>query len=248
MPKTDWGWLISPAELESWIIHRDADLLAVNKPGGVVCHPSKHGPWSSLIGACREYLGVEVLHMPSRLDRETSGVVVFAARRELGSLLQRAIQHGRVSKTYVAILEGTLRQPVFVDQPVGRATGSSVFLKQGVCADGQAAVSEFVPLEHSGGYTLARVHPRSGRLHQIRVHAAWMGHAIAGDKLYGPDERLFLEFIAHGFTQRLREMLPLERQALHASGLVFDLPDGPLCFHAPLARDMEEFWALLPTL
>ena len=57
MPLTDWGFLVTPEELESWILYRDADLLIVNKPGGLVCHPSKRGPWSSLVGAAREYIG-----------------------------------------------------------------------------------------------------------------------------------------------------------------------------------------------
>jgi len=93
MPLTDTGWLITPDELKSWILHEDEEVVVINKPGLVLCHPSKSGAWSSLVGACREYFGSDRLHMPSRLDRETSGVVVFARTQELGSLLQRAIQH-----------------------------------------------------------------------------------------------------------------------------------------------------------
>jgi len=98
MPCREWGWEITPEELRGWILYEDERLLVVNKPGLVVCHPSKHGPWSSLIGACREYLSLERLHMPSRLDRETSGVVVFARDAEAGSLLQRAMQNRKVHK------------------------------------------------------------------------------------------------------------------------------------------------------
>jgi 23S rRNA pseudouridine1911/1915/1917 synthase len=245
MPRTDWGWLITADELQSWIIHDDREVMAVNKPGLVVCHPSKFGPWSSLVGACREFLGLPVLHMPSRLDRETSGVVVLAKTREAGSRLQMAIQQGKARKSYVAILSGELREEALVDQPMGRAENSPVFLKMGVRADGQAARTRFIPLERRGGYTLARVEPESGRLHQIRVHAAWMGHAVAADKLYGPDETLFLDFIESGFTGRLPEMLPMERQALHASELAFDVNEGAREFAAPLAEDMAEFWERL---
>ncbi len=245
MPRTDWGWQITAEELSAWILQEDDEVLVVNKPGLVVCHPSKHGPWSSLIGACREYLGAETLHMPSRLDRETSGVVMFARTRELGSRLQKAVQARQVRKSYVAILEGTLREPARVDQPIGRALDSRVYLRQGVRADGQAARTFFEPLEWRGGYTLARVTTETGRLHQIRVHAAWLGHAVAGDKLYGPDEGLFLEFIEHGFTARLQAALPLERQALHADLMRFELEDRPMEFRAPLAADMAEFWRRL---
>lgn len=247
MPQTDWGWQITPAEFESWIFFLSPELVAVNKPGSVVCHPSKHGPWSSLIGAAREYLHEDVLHMPSRLDRETSGVVVFARNSARGSELQRAIQHGRVRKTYTAILDGLLPAPITVDRPIGRALDSHVFLKQDVRDDGQSAQTEFIPLAHAAGRTLARVHPRTGRLHQIRVHAASIGHPVTADKLYGPDESYFLHFIQNGFDERLRQALPLARQALHASSLQFDLPSGPLAFEAPLAADLEAFWHSLQT-
>lgn len=247
MPRTDWGWQITAEELSTWIIQQDDELLVVSKPGLVVCHPSKHGPWSSLIGACREYLGDTTLHMPSRLDRETSGVMVFARTREMGSRLQKAVQMRQVRKSYVAILQGTLREPVCVDQPIGRALESRVFLRQGVRPDGQTAKTFFEPLEWRGGHTLTRVRTETGRLHQIRVHAAWLGHGVAADKIYGPDEGLFLEFIEQGFSARLQAALPMERQALHAEEMIFDLENGPMEFRAPLAADLVEFWRRLGT-
>lgn len=245
MPATEWGWLIAAEELRGWILYEDERLLVIDKPGTVVCHPSKHGPWSSLVGACREYTGLEVLHMPSRLDRETSGVVVFAKDRELGSLLQRGIQNHKVTKTYLAILAGELKEAVMVDEPLGRAEGALVWMRQAVRADGAASVTEFEPLEWRGGHTLVRVKPRTGRLHQIRVHAAWLGCPVAGDKLYGPDERHFLTFLEHGMTAELRTELGLERQALHACALVYDVAGGPYVFEAPLAADLRAFWDAL---
>lgn len=248
MPVTDWGWQITAAELSSWILRQDEELLVVNKPGLVVCHPSKHGPWSSLIGACREYLGADVLHMPSRLDRETSGVMVLARTPRMGSRLQKAVQLRQVRKSYLAILEGTLRAAVSVDEPIGKAEDSRVYMRRCVRAGGQDARTHFEPLEWRGGYTLVRVRTETGRLHQIRVHAAWLGHAVAADKLYGPDESLFLEFIEQGFNARLQAALPLQRQALHAEEMAFELEEGPLEFRAPLAADMAEFWMRLGSL
>lgn len=238
MPATDWGWLITPDELQSWILADNADVLLINKPGGVVCHPSKHGPWSSLIGACREYLGVAQLHMPSRLDRETSGVVIFAKEKSVASLLQKAIQERQVLKTYYAVLTGTLRDEVIVDAPLGRDERSAFYCRQWVRPDGQPASTRFVPLASVGLYTFARVHPQSGRLHQIRVHASYIGHAVAGDKLYGPDERLMFEFLDHGFTGRLPELLPLPRHALHAARLEFQ---DIATYEAPLTGDLIAF-------
>jgi 23S rRNA pseudouridine1911/1915/1917 synthase len=238
MPATAWGWEITPDELRSWIVEETPELIVVNKPGLVVCHPSKHGPWSSLVGACREHFGLPRLHMPSRLDRETSGVVVLAKTHEAASRLQRAAEARRVRKTYHAVLCGELREPRTVSEPIGREEGSAFVGRQCVTAAGRPAETEFIPLAWSSGYTLARVHPRSGRLHQIRVHAASMGHAVAGDKLYGPDPSLMLEFIRYGFTPRLAAALPLNRHALHASELAFD--PAPV-FRAPLAPDFVAF-------
>jgi 23S rRNA pseudouridine1911/1915/1917 synthase len=239
VPQTEWGWEITEGELRSWILHEDRDLLVVNKPGLVVCHPSKHGPWSSLIGAAREYTGLPVLHMPSRLDRETSGVVVLVKDTSLARRLQKLVEQRRVRKQYLAILEGRLPSPVRVDQPLGKHPNSAIAMRQAVVEGGARAVTEFTPLWAAGGYTFAAVRTETGRLHQIRVHAAWLGHAVAGDKLYGPDESLYLEFARQGFTDHLAAVLPIARQALHATALECD----GLSFFAPLAEDLRRILA-----
>lgn len=243
MPLTPEGWLITPEELEGWILLRTADLLVLNKPPRVVCHPSTRGSWSSLIGACREYLGVERLHMPFRLDRETSGVLVFATTQETGRRLQHAVMRRAVRKTYLAIVEGEQPEPVTVDGPIGRDPHSEFFSRQAVVAGGQAAVTEFWPLEWKSGYTLVQAFPHTGRRHQIRVHAAHIGHPIVADKLYGPDPRLMLDLMANGFSEEDVSALPMSRHALHASEVVFLTSLGEERFAAPMAADMERFWA-----
>ncbi len=208
----------------------------------VVCHPSKHGPWSSLIGAAREYFGKPTLHMPFRLDRETSGVWVVAKDRDHGVALQRAVQERRVRKSYLAILEGELRSAVIVDQPVGPAIDARVRLRQAVVPGGQPAWTRFEPLEVRCGRTLVRVSPATGRLHQIRVHAQWLRHPLVADKIYGPDETLFEEFIATGYTGRVAAMLPLPRQALHCESVWIDQDPQPVEWTAPLAADLAALW------
>lgn len=240
MPLTDWGWQITGEELARWTLQEDERLWAINKPGLVLCHPSKHGPWSSLVGAAREARGLERLHMPFRLDRETSGVLLLVKDAELASQLQRAVMHRQVEKTYLALLEGDLQSDVLVDQPIGKAADSRVVVRRAVTPDGKPSQTRFVPLTRGGGFTLARVDLHTGRLHQIRVHASWLGHPVAGDKIYGPDETLFLEFIQQGFTPRLASALPLRRQALHAARVVFRVAGQELRFEAPLADDMRE--------
>ena len=232
---------ISPGELDSWVIHEDARLLVVNKPGDVVCHPSKHGPWSSLVGAARERCSLPTVHLVFRLDRETSGIVVLAKDPGTASRLQGAMQGRRVGKTYVAILTGELRGPVRVEQPLGDDTASPVFMKSAVCAGGQPAATFFEPLSIAGGFTLARVVTETGRKHQIRAHAQWLGHSVVGDKIYGPDARLYLEFIDRGWGPGLEERLLLPRQALHCSRIDLGAGEEPGDFEAPLPPDMLAF-------
>jgi 23S rRNA pseudouridine1911/1915/1917 synthase len=233
--------MIAPEEIRAWICHEDDRLLVVNKPGDVVCHPSKQGPWSSLVGAAREYTGLPTMHLVFRLDRETSGIVVLAKDAKAASRLQTAMARRQVGKTYSAILTGHLEGPVTVDQPLGDDTGSPVFLKSAVCADGQPAVTTFTPVLTGGGFTLARVVTQTGRKHQIRAHAQWLGHSLVGDKIYGPDARLFLEFIDHGWTPALAERLLLPRQALHCADIDLQPSGWPQRFSAPLPPDLRAF-------
>ena len=235
--------LIAPEELPRWVVEEDADFIVFNKPGWVVCHPSKHGPWSSLIGAAREWKNVETLHLVSRLDRETSGVLLVAKNKAAASKSQTAMERRWVSKTYWAILQGELGEPILVDEPMGKALGSPVVVKQMVsrAADARTAVTFFEPLLVRRGHTLARVTPHTGRTHQIRVHAQWLGLPIVGDKLYGPDELLYLEFVETGWGPRHDTLLPLPRQALHAARLVFKSPHFSRTFAAPLTEDLRTY-------
>ncbi len=250
-PRRACGWprrlkqgpirMIDPAELRSWILMEDAELIVVNKPGDVVCHPSKAGPWSSLVGAVREHASLEAAHLIFRLDRDTSGVVVLAKTPAMASRLQKAMQRRLVRKAYLAILSGLLPSEVTVDQPLGDDEHSPVFVKSSVRADGQPSVTRFSPLSSGSGFTLARVVTETGRKHQIRAHAHWLGYPLIGDKIYGPDDRLFIEFLDKGYTEELAMRLLLPRQALHCSEI--DLREAGLdrVFRAPLAPDLAAF-------
>jgi 23S rRNA pseudouridine1911/1915/1917 synthase len=235
--------LISPEELCSWIIFEDDRLLVINKPGDVVCHPSKAGPWSSLVGAAREHTGRAMLHLIFRLDRETSGVVVLAKDPATAARLQKAMQRRLVGKTYEAILTGRLERTVTVDQPLGDDVTSPVFTKSAVVAGGQPSVTHFEPITTTDRFTLARVITETGRKHQIRIHAGWLGHPLVGDKIYGPDARLYLEFIEHGWTPRLAEQLLLPRQALHCARIDLRPARWEQVFTAPLPEDLSRFCA-----
>lgn len=245
--------MIAPEEVPRWIVHEDERLLVVDKPGDVVCHPSKAGPWSSLVSALREYTGLPTVHLVFRLDRETSGIVVLAKDARMASRLQVAMQERRVAKAYLAVVTGHLREAITVNQPLGDDVRSPVFVKSAVVGPdegGQAAVTHFHPLGRSpeggaggSGFTLVRVVTETGRKHQIRAHAQWLGYPLIGDKIYGPDARLYLDFITTGWTAALATRLLLPRQALHCAEV--DLRPAGLThvFRAPLAADLRAFCA-----
>ncbi len=237
--------LIAPEEIHRWILHEDEDLLVVDKPGDVVCHPSKAGPWSSLVGALREHTGLPTVHLIFRLDRETSGVVVLAKTSAMASRLQTALQRRRIGKRYQAILTGRLSDEVRVDRALGDDVTSPVFVKSTVvpAGEGKEAATVFRPLASSPGgeFTLVDVMLETGRKHQIRAHAHWLGHPVVGDKIYGPDARLYLEFIDTGWTDSLATRLLLSRQALHCAEIDLRPAGIGMVFQASLAPDLRMF-------
>lgn len=237
--------MIAPEEVPAWIVYEDDHLLVVNKPGDVVCHPSKAGPWSSLVGALREYARLPTVHLVFRLDRETSGIVVLAKDSKMASRLQVAMQERKIGKAYLAIVVGNLGAAVTVNRPLGDDISSPVFMKSAVVAEGegQAAVTHFTPIASGGGVTLVRVVTETGRKHQIRAHAQWLGHPLVGDKIYGPDARLYLDFIDHGWTTALAEKLLLPRQGLHCAEIDLRGAGMPHVFHAHLPDDLRRFLA-----
>jgi len=233
--------LITFEEIKSWVIYEDDRLLVVNKPGDVVCHPSKAGPWSSLVGAAREYTGLPTMHLVFRLDRETSGVVVLAKDAKMASVLQTAMMERKAGKQYLAVMTGELAAPISVNQPLGDDRASPVFIKSAVVEGGQVAVTHFTPLVVASGFTLAQVVTETGRKHQIRAHAQWLGYSLVGDKIYGPDARLYLDFITTGWSTALEERLLLPRQALHCAEIDLSAVGAPQIFKAEMAEDMRRF-------
>jgi 23S rRNA pseudouridine1911/1915/1917 synthase len=228
------------------------ELLVLDKPGWLVVHPSKRGPWSSLAGAVREEFKQETIRFIHRLDRETSGVIILAKTAAAGSRLQKAMSRRLIGKAYIVLLEGALNGTVRVDQPLGPDDSVNVTVKSRVVAagtGGQEAVTVFHPLAVAGGYTLAGVELLTGRKHQIRAHAEWLGHRVVGDKLYGPDPGLYLEFATQGWTARHSALLPMTRQALHCAAVDLRKAGMDHLLRAPWPADLARFatrWMNLP--
>lgn len=209
------------------VLHEDADLLVVHKPAGLVCHPTKQGERSSLIGRARLHLGPGARpHLVNRLDRETSGVTVIAKTPAVAGQLGRIWESRAVQKTYLAMVEGRFPEPhVVVSAPLGKDELSAVAIKDCVRSDGASARTEVWPerqFQRAGeDFSLVRVVPHTGRKHQIRIHLAHVGHPVVGDKLYGADERLYLDLVAGRLTEEQRRRLRLPWHALHAAELRF---------------------------
>jgi 23S rRNA pseudouridine1911/1915/1917 synthase len=202
----------------------------------------------------RELLAFEIasggqISIVNRLDRETSGLVLVAktgaAAREFGLLMQ---QHS-LRKEYLAIVWGWPEwERKLVDAPLdrqGKHQRSVIWLKQMVHAAGAPAQTEFF-VEHrfrrstsyGDRFSVIRAIPRTGRTHQIRVHLASIDHPIVGDKIYGPDEQLYLRFIETGWTSELEQRLLLPRHALHSAKLAIE---GEREWTSTLPPDLAEF-------
>ena len=226
------------------VIFEDEDVLVVDKPGGMVCHSAQRAEYGSLAEWLREH-GVETPRMINRLDRETSGLVVVAKNERAAKTLGKAVLRREIEKQYVAICWGEFEQERgVVDQPIGVSRTSVVYTKRVVDgAAGKPSMTEFVVEKRLRGFTVVRLTPRTGRAHQLRVHMAWLGHPIVGDKIYGPDETLYLQFIEKGVTSEMLDKLLLPRHALHAEHTAFLHPRTreTIAFRAPLPEDMETF-------
>ena len=210
------------------IVHEDAELLVVNKPADLVCHPTKGDEYSSLISRVRLHLGPDIQpQLINRLDRETSGLVFVAKDAVTALELRRIWEAGAVTKRYLAIVHGHVTAASgIIDAPLGRDESSPVAIKNTVRADGAASRTEFERLQIFSGdgrkFSFLAVHPMNGRKHQIRIHLAHLGHPIVGDKLYGGDEQCYLALVESRLTEAQRAFLILPNHALHAQTVTFN--------------------------
>jgi 23S rRNA pseudouridine1911/1915/1917 synthase len=237
----------SAAEVLFEVIFENADLLVINKPAGLVCHPTKTDERSSLIGRVRLHLGSEVpAHMINRLDRETSGVVLAAKSPEVAGELGKLWEARQVEKEYLALVHGRVGDDRgAIEAPLGKDVRSEVAIKDCVRADGAAARTEFQVMQSFDElhfeqnelpvrqpFTLVKLFPKTGRKHQLRIHLAHVGHPIVGDKLYGVDEDCYLALVQDRLTEEQRRKLILPNHALHGSALRFKWRDSNWEFKA----------------
>ena len=207
------------------IVYEDDDLLVLNKPAGVAMHP-KSGDASapSLAAMLTNYLGEgSVPHFVSRLDKGTSGLLIAAKSGYVHDRLRRALHSSDLRREYRAVAVGRVEPSCgVIDAPIGRAEGS--IIRRCVRADGLPSLTEYETLQVNDRFTLLRLRPQTGRTHQLRVHMAYLGHPLAGDWLYGTEDKTLIA-----------------RPALHSYELWFTQPvtGQELHFTAPIPQDMQ---------
>lgn len=207
------------------IVYEDEDLLVLNKPAGVAMHPKADDAAApSLAAMLTGYLGEgSVPHFVSRLDKGTSGLLIAAKSGYIHDRLRRALHSSELRREYRAVAVGQVTPPRgVIDAPIGRADGS--IIRRCVREDGLVSRTEYEVLQTTERFTHLRLRPETGRTHQLRVHMAYLGHPLAGDWLYGTEDKTLIA-----------------RPALHSYELWFTQPvtGQEMHFTAPIPQDMQ---------
>ncbi len=222
-----------PEHIPLEIIFENSDVMVVNKPAGMVVHPSAGHARGTLANAAidhdpgmRGIGGEERPGVVHRLDKDTSGLIILAKDEQAMRWMQEQFSRRLVNKTYVALVDGRPPSPTGrVDAPIGRDAAKRSQMAVVAASKGRSAISEFRTLESFPRHTLLEIHPITGRTHQIRVHCAFLGCPVVGDTVYG----------------MRKPSIPLDRTFLHASRINLMLPGESKIteFTADLPEELE---------
>lgn len=236
------------------VLGESDDWIVVDKPAPLIVHPANGKVEPNLLGGVEILLAFEMengaaLSIITRLDRETSGVVLIAKHRYAARDLCRIFERREARKEYLALVHGWPEQDAWsCGAPIVRAgeiEPSAIWLRQKVDPAGRDCATTFAVerrfLRGEDRFALVRCFPETGRMHQLRVHLAHGGHPIVGDKLYSGDGSEYLEWTRTGWTPELEARLLLPRHALHANVLGIPWQGGEVSWTAGLAEDLREF-------
>ncbi len=223
------------------IVYEDSDIAVINKPAGMVVHPTDHGAHVSgtLVNAlmyhCKDLSGIGGEKRPGivhRLDKDTSGLIITAKNDKAHHFIAKQIENRKVTKKYITLLKGHLSSKTgSIEAPIEKSRNvGGKDMKVSGHQKAKFALTHYKVKEYVGGYSMVEVQIVTGRTHQIRVHFAAIGHPVCGDEMYG-DRKLNEELRAIG----------LNRQFLHAAELIFRLPknDKEVHLKIPLAEDLR---------
>lgn len=243
---------VAPEAIPIEILHEDDSLVVINKAAGMIVHPGKGNYGGTLAGALQHHFDqlsdIAGRHRPGivhRLDRDTTGVLVVAKDNQVHHRLSRQFEARTVRKTYEAIAWGEIEfDSDFIEthmrvHPRNRE-------KMIVCEPGREtreATTFYEVIQRFPGFTHVRLHPRTGRTHQLRVHLRHLGHPIVADRAYGGRDELRLSSIDSMIEERSSsDSVLVRRQALHAAQLEFEHPVSGkrVSFQAPLPQDFEK--------
>ncbi|GAB4572432.1 MAG: RluA family pseudouridine synthase [Anaerolineae bacterium] len=229
---------IVPEDIPLDVLYEDNDLIAINKPAGMVVHPSYGHTSGTLVNAVlyrwpelREVGDQHRAGIVHRLDKDTSGVIVVARTPRAHRALAEQFEQRRTTKKYLALVEGNPQSASGrIEAPIGRDPRQRK--RMAVIRDGREAITEYTVLEYYADHALLEVRIFTGRTHQIRVHLAFIGHPIVGDDVYG----------------YRKQRIKLKRNFLHAAELTVYSPTTgePLTFRAPLPAGLQNILDKLP--
>ncbi len=208
------------------VVYEDDVLVAVNKSGNLPTSPSGKYFKNTLAQILAKEMNWDKVYTLHRLDRETSGLLLFAKNKEVAQLMAEKIRKRELEKEYIAIVHAQkpLEDSFFVSVPIGRSKNSDIRIKQAVIPDGKPSQTFFEKVAQTVNYAQLKVKPLTGRTHQIRVHCAYLNLPILGDKLYSLPEKDFICWINQGDDYLMQKQIPHCRQMLHASQLTFQHP------------------------
>lgn len=184
------------------ILYRDENFIAVDKPAGMIVHRGWDKDPITVSDLVRDkIIGAQVFAV-HRLDRATSGVLLFALNADSARRMQTLFQSGLVQKKYIALVRGLMKEEIFLDHPIKQRDKESRVEAQ----------TRFVPIEHFDRWSLIECYPLTGKQHQIRRHLKHLSHPIVGDVRFGKGD----------VNRYFRETYSFSRMALHASSLQFE--------------------------